>query len=139
MRRKPWLESDLKSPRSAPPRDRRKAHLRGLVAERLAVAALRLKGYRILASRYAIRGGEIDIVARRGDTIAFVEVKTRSTLDEARTAIGALKRRRMSRAARIWLASHPWAAPLTFRGDAIYLAPWTWPRHEISAVELDLG
>jgi putative endonuclease len=129
----------MKAPFSAPPRDRRKAHMRGLVAERLAVAALRLKGYRILACRYAIRGGEIDIVARRGDTIAFVEVKARQTLDEARIAIGAVKRRRMSRAARVWLTSNPWAAPLTFRGDAIYLAPWAWPRHVVAALELDLG
>jgi putative endonuclease len=129
----------METPYSAPPRDRRKAHLRGLVAERLAVVSLRLKGYRILACRYAIRGGEIDIVARRGDTIAFVEVKARQTLDEARIAIGAVKRRRMSRAARVWLTSNPWAAPLTFRGDAVYLAPWTWPRHAIAAVELDLG
>jgi putative endonuclease len=130
--------SNRNSPPAIPPRDRRKAHLRGLVAERLAVAALRLKGYRILACRYSIRGGEIDIVARRGDTVAFVEVKARPTLDEARMAIGAVKRRRMSRAARCWLASNPWAAPLTFRGDAVYLAPWTWPRHFIAAVELDL-
>ena len=48
-----------------------------------AVVLLRLKGYRVLASRYQIRGGEIDIVARRGDTVAFVEVKVRPTLDEA--------------------------------------------------------
>jgi putative endonuclease len=61
---------------------------------------LRLKGYRVLARRYHIRGGEIDIVAWRGDTVAFVEVKVRPTLDEAREAIGVVKRRRISRAAR---------------------------------------
>lgn len=117
---------------------RRAAHRRGLFAERLAVAALRLKGYRILACRFSVRGGEIDIVARRGDTIAFVEVKVRPTLDESRTAIGEEKRRRISRAARVWLAANPSAAPLTFRGDAVFMAPWSWPRHAIAVVELDL-
>ncbi|WGJ13699.1 YraN family protein [Methylocapsa sp. D3K7] len=120
-------------------RNRKKAHGLGLRAESLAVGLLRLKGYRILARRYQIREGEIDIVARRGDTVAFVEVKVRPTLDEARTTIGLGKRRRISRAARSWLASNPWAAPLTWRGDAVFLAPWCWPRHEIAVIELDLG
>ncbi|TPV99907.1 MAG: hypothetical protein USCAAHI_00658 [Beijerinckiaceae bacterium] len=119
--------------------DRKKAHGAGILAERAAVVILRLKGYRVLARRYHIRGGEIDIVARRGDTVAFVEVKVRPTLDEAREAIGVVKRRRISRAARSWLASNPWAAPLTWRGDAVYVAPWRWPRHQIAAIELDLG
>src|SRR5256885_564521 len=80
----------------------------------------RLRGYRILACRYQVRGGEIDIVARHADTVAFVEVKVRPTLDEARTAIDFVKRRRISHAAKTWLASNPWAAPLTWRGDAVY-------------------
>jgi putative endonuclease len=105
----------------------------------LAELPLRLAGYRILARRYRVKGGEIDIVARRGDAIAFIEVKARPTLDEAMTAIDAVKRRRISRAARFWLAANPWAAALTLRGDAVYLAPWRWPRHVIAAVELDIG
>ncbi|MGH6798622.1 MAG: YraN family protein [Roseiarcus sp.] len=120
-------------------RSREQAHRQGVLAERFAIVLLRLKGYRILACRYHVHGGEIDIVARRGDTVAFVEVKVRPTLDEARTAIGFVKRRRISRAAKTWLASNPWAAPLTWRGDAVYIAPWRWPRHEIAAFELDLG
>ena len=124
---------------AAGPRDRKKAHGLGLRAESVAVGLLRLKGYRILARRYQVREGEIDIVVRRGDTVAFVEVKVRPTLDEARTTIDHVKQRRMSRAARSWLASNPWAAPLTWRGDAVFLAPWRWPRHEIAVIELDLG
>jgi putative endonuclease len=121
------------------PLDRKKAHGLGILAERAAVLILRLKGYRILACRYQVRGGEIDIVARHADTIAFVEVKVRPTLDEARTAIDFVKRRRISRAVKIWLALSPWAAPLTWRGDAVYIAPWRWPRHEVAAFGLDLG
>ncbi|MCI0600097.1 MAG: YraN family protein [Beijerinckiaceae bacterium] len=121
------------------PRSRTGANRQGALAERFAAMALRLKGYRILALRYRVQGGEIDIVARRADTIAFVEVKVRPTLGEARIAISAAKRRRISRAAKTWLSSNPWAAPLTWRGDAVFVAPWRWPRHEIAAVELDLG
>ncbi len=119
--------------------ERRAAHWQGVLAERLAIVALRLKFYSILARRYRIRGGEIDIIARRGDTIAFVEVKTRPTLDEASSAITPAKRRRISRAARVWLAGNPAAAALTLRCDAVFIAPWRWPRHVISAIELEIG
>jgi putative endonuclease len=118
---------------------KRRANRLGGLAERLAVLLLRLKGYRILAFRYRVRGGEIDIIARRGDTVAFVELKVRPTLGEARTAIGETKRRRISRAARVWLAANSCAAPLAWRGDAIFAAPGCWPRHEIGAIELDIG
>lgn len=115
------------------------AHRRGILAERVALAVLRLKGYRVLAFRYRVHGGEIDIIVRRGDTVAFVEVKVRPTLDEAKTAVSFSKGRRISRAARVWLAANPWAAPLTLRGDAIFVAPWCWPRHVIAAIPLELG
>ncbi|MEJ0094436.1 MAG: YraN family protein [Methylocella sp.] len=117
--------------------DRREAHWRGLIAERLAEAVLRLKFYSILARRFRVHGGEIDIIARRGDTIAFVEVKVRPSLDEASSAITLAKRRRISRAARAWIAAHPSTAALTWRGDAVFVAPWRWPRHDIAAFELN--
>jgi putative endonuclease len=111
----------------------------GFRAEWIAVLALRLKGYRILAVRFLAKGGEIDIIAQRGTTIVFAEVKMRPDLLAAMTAIDPAKQRRMSRAARFWLASHPWAARLTLRGDAIYVVPWRWPRHIAAALPLDLG
>lgn len=108
-----------------------------MFAERVAILVLRLKFYSILSRRYTIRGGEIDIVARRGDTIAFVEVKIRPSLDEARIAITPAKRRRFSRAASVWLAANPYAAGMTLRGDAVFIAPWRWPRHIQAAIELE--
>jgi putative endonuclease len=120
-------------------RTRRRALLSGRRAESVAALYLRLKGYRILARRFCVNGGEIDLIARRFDAIVFVEVKIRPTLVEAMISIDARKRRRMSRAARFWLAANPWAARLTLRGDAIYLAPWRWPRHVIAALPLDIG
>jgi putative endonuclease len=118
---------------------RRQAHDFGIKAEWAAILFLRLKGYRILASRYRVRGGEIDIIAGKAKTIAFVEVKFRPTLEEAACSIDAGKRRRLGKATRVWLAAHPGAARLCLRGDAIFLAPWRWPRHEIAAFELDCG
>lgn len=126
-------------PRSAPGLETRRAALAaGWGAERAAVLLLRLKGYRILARRFSVRGGEIDIIARRGGTIAFVEVKLRASLDDALIAISAEKRRRISRAARAFV-SRQRATRLTYRADAIFVAPWRWPTHVPAAFELDLG
>ncbi len=102
---------------------RRRAHLFGLRAEAIAALLMRLKGYRVLARRFVVSGGEIDLVVLRGQTIAFVEVKARDNLDDAASAIVEAKRRRISRAARVWLARNPWAAGATLRGDAVFIAP----------------
>ena len=118
---------------------RREAFLLGLRAETAAVLWLRCKGYRILSRRYSANGGEIDVVAARGDVIAIVEVKARPGLDQARLAITAAKRARMARAARHWLAHHPGQESKTWRGDAVFLAPWRLPVHAPGAVELDIS
>jgi putative endonuclease len=117
---------------------RRKAHFFGLNAESVAAMLLRLKGYSILAQRYVVLGGEIDLIVRRGDAIAFVEVKARVSLDAARESITATKRRRVARAARVWLARNPWAVGFTLRGDAVFIAPRSLPRHTPSAYRLEL-
>ncbi|HEY0147008.1 MAG TPA: YraN family protein [Methylovirgula sp.] len=116
---------------------RQRARIAGRRAENWAALYLRLKGYRILARGYCVRGGEIDLIARRGSNIVFVEVKYRPTLIAAMTAIDTWKRQRVSRTARVWLSATPWAAALTLRGDAVYLAPRQWPRHAIVAFALD--
>ncbi len=121
-------------------RQRRRATLRaGRWAEWLAAASLMLKGYRILAQRYIVRGGEIDIVARRGAVIAFVEVKARATAEGALLAVTAQKRRRIERAAGVWLARHPWATACVLRGDAVLVAPRRWPVHVPDAYTLRIG
>ena len=51
----------------------------GKAGEKLALKALKRAGYRVLATNFRARGGEIDIVAEHNGTIAFVEVKTRSS------------------------------------------------------------
>jgi putative endonuclease len=117
---------------------RRATFLRGHRAERIALLFLLLKGYRPLARRYAAAGGEIDLVVMRGDTVAFVEVKARGLMGDALTAITPAKRRRFSRAARAWLARHPWAARKTWRADAVFVAPRRWPQHVPAAFELEM-
>ena len=117
---------------------RRATFLRGHRAEWIALLFLLAKGYRPLARRYAAAGGEIDLIVRRGDTIAFVEVKARGMMDEALSAITATKRRRFSRAARAWLARHPWAAGKTWRADAVFVAPKRFPQHVAAAFELEM-
>ncbi|MDE2363020.1 MAG: YraN family protein [Hyphomicrobiales bacterium] len=111
----------------------------GLRAETIAALFLRAKFYTILARNYSIREGEVDVIAKRANTIAFVEVKARPTLDEAAISITREKRRRLSRAARHWLAVNPWAANHILRGDAVFIAPGKLPRHVEGAVELDMG
>lgn len=118
-------------------RARRRAYRAGHGAEQAAVLYLRLTGWHILARRFLSNGGEIDIVARRGRTIAFVEVKLRATLDAAAISIDGVKRRRVARAARVFVSRHG-APDLAYRADAIFLAPWRLPRHVPSAFDLDL-
>jgi putative endonuclease len=117
---------------------RRATYARGLSAETVALGLLMLKGYRPLARRFSAAGGEIDIIVRRGAAIAFVEVKARGAMDDALSSIGAVKRRRFSRAARAWLARHPWAMDKTLRADAVFVAPRRWPRHLEAAFELEM-
>ena len=119
-------------------RSRRRSHKFGLFAEWIAAVWLMARGYRILARRFNVKGGELDLVAVRGDTIAFVEVKARADIEAALNAIDTVKRRRISRAARVWLGRNPWSAGWTYRGDAIFIAPWRLPRHAVAAYTLNL-
>ncbi|KQQ40597.1 hypothetical protein ASF58_06175 [Methylobacterium sp. Leaf125] len=128
----PWRGATMKPEVRAVAR-RRATELRGRSAESLALLALLLKGYRPLGARFRAAGGEIDLIVRRGATIAFVEVKARSTLAAAQGAIDGHKVARFSRAARAWISRHPNTDAATFRADAVFVAPWTWPRHVADA------
>ena len=106
--------------------------------EERAAAFLEAQGYRILERNYRCPLGEVDLIARDGATVVFVEVKARPTMAEAAMSISTTKRERMSRAARHWLARHPWAINRTLRGDGLFIAPFRMPRHVPAAVELEL-
>jgi putative endonuclease len=104
------------------------ARRRGRRAETLAVWLLRLKGYAILARGLRQRPGEIDIVARRGSVVVFVEVKARPDQASAAEALRPRQRQRIMRAAALFLARRPDLTPLETRFDAILFAG-LWPRH----------
>ena len=128
------------SPSGSQGRDRRqKARVFGRRAEWMAMLALLLRGYRILARNVLAPGGEIDIVALRGRAIAFVEVKARADLDAARTAITPIKRRRLTHAIGWWLSRNRWAVGYDLRGDAIFVGAGKWPVHLVDAYEINLS
>ncbi len=113
--------------------ERLAAEVLGRRGERLAAWFLRLKGYRIRAMRFKTAAGELDIIAERFGTIAFVEVKSRTRTQTDFDPLLAVNHRRIVRAAKIYLARHPRLMTRTLRFDIILLAPGTWPRHLVNA------
>ena len=91
-------------------------HARGAVAEEAAVEWLEAQGYEILERNVRYHVGEIDAVARDGETLCFVEVKAR--IDESfgspLEAVTRHRQRRLARAASLYLVDHPWPGPCRF-------------------------
>ena len=91
----------------------------------IALNYLRCYGYSLVCRNYqALRGtmaGEIDLIMRKGRTIVFVEVKKRSTLDNAAYAIQPRQQERIRYAAEAFLASHPQFAEFDIRFDAVFV------------------
>jgi putative endonuclease len=107
----------------------------GLSAESRAAAYLLAKGYRILARRFRTPHGEIDLVARKRNLIAFVEVKARASLDDAAYAVTPRQQQRIINAAQAWLMAHPEHAEFDLRFDAMLIAPRSLPRHLLAAFD----
>lgn len=116
----------------------RRSGTTGRRSEWLAILWLSAKGYRLLDRRFGGKGGEIDLVMKRGTTIAFVEVKARGRMEDALGAITAEKRRLVEARIRQWLARNPWAMDHHLRADAVFLAPRRLPRHVPGAFALIL-
>lgn len=114
---------------------RRKAQSLGLSAESRAAWALRLTGWRILKQRYKTKAGEIDLIAKKGKTVAFVEVKARKTREAAMNAVTSASQRRIVNAAKIFVAEHPKAGFFTLRFDVIIVRPWRWPERIVNAFQ----
>ena len=108
--------------------NRHAAEKRGRGAETLACWYLRLRGWRILARRARVPGGEVDIVARRGRIVAFVEVKARATADAAGFALDQYRLRRVATAAQR-LAPRFMSEGDDLRIDALFIVPRRWPKH----------
>lgn len=100
----------------------------GRRGETIAAWFLRLKGWRVVAARVKTPRGEVDLIARRGKTIAFVEVKARANVRDLATAIDAYRLRRVAAAAEILLPKYGKECE-NMQIDVIMVAPWRWPNH----------
>jgi putative endonuclease len=98
---------------------RLRAHYRGMIAEYFCMIRLWCAGYGIRARRWKAAGGEIDLIAVRGRTVAFIEVKARATKEAALFAVTPAKRRHITMAAQAWLAHTPAYANHGLRFDAM--------------------
>ena len=107
---------------------KRRAERGGRRAEGVAALWLRLKGWTILERRARTPVGEVDLVARRGRTLAFVEVKARATRESAELALDDYRLRRVAAAAEA-LAPRYARPGDDLRIDAIFILPRRLPRH----------
>lgn len=112
--------------------NRAEREAQGRRGETLAAWYLRLTGWRILARRLKTPRGEIDLVARRGKLVAFVEVKWRATVQERDQAIDAWRLRRVVEAAEA-VAHRFLGEGDLMRVDVLLLAPGRLPRHIVNA------
>ena len=105
----------------------------GRRAEAWAALWLMAKGYRILGFRLRTPQGEIDLLAQRGQVLAVVEVKQRTTLEAALEAVTETQRDRLRRAGRAIAARRPSLQNMAVRLDLIALAPGRLPVHSPDA------
>jgi putative endonuclease len=111
---------------------RRQAWRRGRWAETLSITWLRMKGYHILAQDFRLGVGEIDIIAKRGQWLTFIEVKARSR--EATLELVSFRQRaRIVRAAEVFVSHRPQLSSLKMRFDVILVEPGRWPKHVLDA------
>ncbi|MFO1153221.1 MAG: YraN family protein [Rhodospirillales bacterium] len=127
----------MASPPSPPDDGRRRAQRYGRAAEALAAIVLRLKGYTLLARDLRTPVGEIDLIARHRGILVFVEVKARRQASEE--VLTVRQRRRIVRAAELFVARRPELAGLGVRFDVMLVGRWRWPRHVVAAFRADDG
>lgn len=104
-------------------KDRKQAEKRGRRAELLAEIFLRLKGYKILETRFKVHGGEIDIIAKTGNTLVAIEVKQRKNLQLSHDALTATTLRRIENTAAVYQEGHAKYHDHDLRFDAIFVLP----------------
>ena len=107
---------------------------RGRLAEIAAAALLMLKGYRVLERRVRSPLGEIDLIAVRGRRLAFVEVKSRRSLEAAQASITSRQAARIRAAAERWVWRHPAYREHVFGLDVVLLGASFVPRHVPNAL-----
>jgi putative endonuclease len=116
-------------------RNRQKAEAGGRLAELAALWMLRLKGYRLLAHRFRTPMGEVDLIMRRGNTTAFIEVKRRPSADQAIFSVTPFQMQRIAAASRSWIMRDPKAASGLCRFDIVSVVPYQLPKHYPNAFQ----
>jgi putative endonuclease len=114
---------------------RRRKERSGRLAELLAAFIMTAKGYRVLARRARTPFGEIDLIAVRGQRLAFIEVKYRDRAMDPGAAVARRQAIRIARAAEQWAWSHPAYRNHRFGLDIIVISPWRWPRHLVDGLQ----
>lgn len=102
---------------------------KGVLSESMAAFFLRLKGYRIRARRYKTKHGEIDLIATKGNVIAFVEVKARDSYATGVEAILPQAQRRVENAAAHFMQRHAVFQDYVWRFDAVVVRMGRLPYH----------
>lgn len=110
-------------------RDRQGAEAKGRVAEVIAIALLSAKGYALLKRRYKSASGEIDLIMRRGEVTAFIEVKARASHDEAVESLSHTQARRIAAAALQYMTEDQIANDGTCRFDIVTVNSALIPTH----------
>lgn len=109
--------------------DRARSYRAGIRAEYVAALWLLLKGYVLVAMRYKTPVGEIDLVARRGNTLVAIEVKARARRADAAEAVHGKNQSRVVRAAQYFQRAHPRYASAQVRFDVCLIAWYRLPQH----------
>lgn len=115
--------------------DRIGRYRRGRMSEWIAAVAMMARGYRILGHRVRTPYGEIDLIAVRGQRIAFVEVKRRVARIEAEAAITSRQAGRIARAAEFWVSRNPAYREHEQGLDAMLVTPGRLPQHVPDALQ----
>ena len=102
---------------------KQKTYDQGVWAEKYAAGYLVSKGYKILEERYKTQYGEIDLIIQKGNVIAFVEVKSRRSIEEALESITPKMRTRIGNAAQYYLSQNEEAIYCDLRFDVIAIKP----------------
>lgn len=105
----------------------KQTYIIGHLAEILCILRLWLTGWRVLARRYKQPVGEVDIIALRGKTLSFVEVKARHSTRNAIESIHPAQQARIMRAAQAWVSKHPQFSGHAMRFDVMVVTHWPWP------------
>ena len=108
---------------------RKKSYYYGLIAEKIAVILLILKGYTILSLRERNSAGEIDIIAKRLNVVVFIEVKARKKAEHLHEVLLPRQQQRIARAASLFLAKKPTLLHCDQRFDLMLISSKTLPKH----------